>query len=134
MYCFGHIHEGHGAHIVDWKDDNTVKNPSAATPLETEQMNEYPDTCKWDIERGRQTLMVNAAIMRNTGRRMKPVYQPFVVDLELPKARDGRRIGESSAPLATVAMMKKRSREETDDETQALQEKRHMQKSRRTWI
>jgi hypothetical protein len=134
MHCFGHIDEGHGAHIVDWKEDDTVKNPSAATtPLETEQMNEYPDTCEWDIGRGRQTLLVNAAIMRNTGRGMKPDYQPFVVALELPKARGGRT-DECPTLHGRSAMTKKRSREETDDEPQAPQERGRMQKSRRTWI
>lgn len=42
MHCFGHIHEGHGANIVPWKDDGSVKHPWLATPLETEQVNEYP--------------------------------------------------------------------------------------------
>ena len=41
MHCFGHIHEGHGANIVTWKPDGSLKDLSSATPLETEQINEY---------------------------------------------------------------------------------------------
>jgi Icc-related predicted phosphoesterase len=84
MHCFGHIHEGHGANLVTWKPDGSVKNPSSATPLETEQINEYPYTNEWPIKSGQQTLMVNAAIMMNTSRGMKPNYKPFIVALDLP--------------------------------------------------
>jgi hypothetical protein len=84
MHCFGHIHEGHGANLVTWTSDGSVKNPSSATPLETEQINEYPYTNKWPIKSGQQTLMINAAIMMNTSRGMKPNYKPFVVALDLP--------------------------------------------------
>jgi Icc-related predicted phosphoesterase len=42
MHCFGHVHEGHGANIVTWKPDGSIKNPSLATPLETVKINEYP--------------------------------------------------------------------------------------------
>jgi predicted phosphohydrolase len=85
MHCFGHIHEGHGANIVTWKEDGSVKDPSAATPLETPQVNEYPYANTWRIEPGKQTLMVNAAIMMNTSRGMRPHNQPFIVVLDLPK-------------------------------------------------
>ncbi|KAH8812195.1 ser/Thr protein phosphatase family protein-like protein [Xylogone sp. PMI_703] len=85
MHCFGHIHEGHGANIVTWKPDNSVKDPSAATPLETEQINEYPYTNRWPIRAGKQTLMVNAAIMMNTAKGMKPNYKPFIVALDFPR-------------------------------------------------
>lgn len=85
MHCFGHVHEGHGANIVTWKPDGSVKDPSSATPLETEQINEYPYVNEWNVKRGAQTLMVNAAIMMNTARGMKPNYKPFVVSLNLPK-------------------------------------------------
>jgi Icc-related predicted phosphoesterase len=40
MHCFGHIHEGHGANIVIWTPDGSVKDPTLATPLETEQIND----------------------------------------------------------------------------------------------
>ncbi|RFU31076.1 hypothetical protein B7463_g5254, partial [Scytalidium lignicola] len=85
MHCFGHIHEGHGANIVTWKPDGSVKDPSAATPLETEQINEYPYTNQWAIKPGKQTLMVNATIMMNTSKGMRPDYKPFIVSLDLPR-------------------------------------------------
>ncbi|PQE20460.1 hypothetical protein CJF30_00001781 [Rutstroemia sp. NJR-2017a BBW] len=73
MHCFGHIHEGHGANIVTWKPDG-----------KTEQINEYPYANEWPVQPGKQTLMVNAAIMRNTARGMRPDYKPFIVSLDLP--------------------------------------------------
>jgi Icc-related predicted phosphoesterase len=85
MHCFGHIHEGHGAHIVTWKPDGTVKDPSAATPLETEQINAYPYANEWPIKSGKETLMVNAAIMMNTAKGMRPNFKPFIVALNLPR-------------------------------------------------
>lgn len=84
IHCFGHIHEGHGANIVTWMLDGSVKDPSSATPLETEQINEYPYTNEWPIKSGKQTLMVNAAIMMNTAKGMRPNYTPFIVALDLP--------------------------------------------------
>ncbi|KAH7321530.1 ser/Thr protein phosphatase family protein-like protein [Rhexocercosporidium sp. MPI-PUGE-AT-0058] len=83
MHCFGHIHEGHGANIVTWKPDGSMKNPGAATPLETEQVNEYPAACEWRIRKREQTLMVNAAVMANTATGMKPRNVPFIVMLDL---------------------------------------------------
>ncbi|RDW67621.1 hypothetical protein BP6252_09017 [Coleophoma cylindrospora] len=85
MHCFGHIHEGHGANIVTWQPDGNVKDPASATPLETEQVNEYPYANEWSIKSGQQTLMVNAAIMMNTSSGMKPNYKPFIVTLQLPR-------------------------------------------------
>jgi len=87
MHCFGHIHEGHGANLVTWKPDGTVKGPSAAAnPLESEQVNDYPEANDWAIEAGRQTLMVNAAMMYNTSRGMRPNYnKAFIVDIPLRK-------------------------------------------------
>lgn len=81
MHCFGHIHEGHGANLVTWKPDGSVKDPSSATPLETEQINEYPYANEWFVKPGQQTLMVNAAIMMNTSQGMKPNYKPFIITL-----------------------------------------------------
>ncbi|KAH8590105.1 ser/Thr protein phosphatase family protein-like protein [Bisporella sp. PMI_857] len=83
MHCFGHIHEGHGANIVTWKADGSVKDPLSATPLETEQINEYPYTNEWPIKAGKQTLMVNSAIMMNTAKGMRPHYKPFIVAVNL---------------------------------------------------
>lgn len=92
IHCFGHIHEGHGANIVTWKSDGGVENPSLATPLETEQINEYPYTNEWSIKTGQQTLMINAAIMINTSKGMKPNYKPFIVTLNLPHSKTVGRL------------------------------------------
>jgi len=85
MHCFGHVHEGHGANLVTWMPDGSVKDSSSATPLETEQINEYPYACEWPIKAGKQTLMVNAAIMMNTSKGMKANYKPFIIALDLPQ-------------------------------------------------
>ena len=85
MHCFGHIHEGHGANIVTWKPDNSVKDPSSAIPSETEQINEYPYANEWSIKAGQQTLMINAAVMMNTSRGMRLNYMLFIVALDLPR-------------------------------------------------
>lgn len=84
MHCFGHIHEGHGANIVTWTPDGSVKDPASATPLETGQINHYPYANEWPIKPGKQTLMINAAIMMNTANGMRPNYKPFIVVLGLP--------------------------------------------------
>lgn len=82
LYCFGHIHEGHGADMVTWKDDKTLIGQEA---IEKEKMNKnvYPTANKVLVEFGKQTLMINAAIMNV---RYKPVNAPWLVELELPKA------------------------------------------------
>lgn len=85
LHCFGHIHEGYGANIVTWNPDGSVRNPSSATPLETEQTNDYPYTNVWPVTPGKQTLMVNAAVMMNTAKGMRPIHKPFIVALDLPR-------------------------------------------------
>ena len=96
MHCFGHIHEGHGANFVTWNRDGSVKNPKAATPLETEQVNEWPSACGWRISRGEQTLMVNAAMMVNTGSGMKPRNVPFIVVLSLERGSEENDVSHTS--------------------------------------
>ncbi|PMD41333.1 ser/Thr protein phosphatase family protein-like protein [Hyaloscypha variabilis F] len=82
LYCFGHIHEAYGAKIITWKDD---KNLIGAEAIENEssQLNGYPDSSNWPISCGKETLMVNAAIMNV---RYKPANSPWLVDLDLPRA------------------------------------------------
>jgi Icc-related predicted phosphoesterase len=85
LHCFGHIHEGHGANIVIWMPDGRVKDPASATPLKTERINEYPYPNEWPIQSGKQTLMVNAAIMMNTAKGMRPNYKPFIVAMNFSR-------------------------------------------------
>lgn len=74
LHCFGHIHEGNGAMVMDWE---TGDNGSRI-------WNEYPNLVDLPpVVCGQQTLMVNAAIMNEKN---KPVNAPWLVGLELPVA------------------------------------------------
>lgn len=78
MHCFGHIHEGHGAKVVDWKrpagaaciDEDLIKNP-------------YPEPFVWTGGHGDRTLAVNAAIMTGDN---KPENAPWLISLDLPRS------------------------------------------------
>lgn len=83
LHCFGHIHEGHGVEIVDWrKRERDVaieeaeesrgigrrKNESVHRYFEEDQVeNPYPGLFLWDAghgyRKGETTLMVNASVM-----------------------------------------------------------------------
>jgi hypothetical protein len=80
LYCFGHIHEGYGAEVITWKDDNTIIGPDAVENQNL-QRNDYPKSSQYSINFGKETLMINAAIMNVSYR---PVNAPWLVDLDLP--------------------------------------------------
>lgn len=89
MHCFGHIHEGHGIEVIDWK--TPVPKPAPARKneaihrfFEEEPIeNPYPEPFVWDAGgKGDRTLAVNAAIM--TGG-YKPENAPWLVRLDLPR-------------------------------------------------
>jgi len=82
LYCFGHIHEAYGAKVITWKDD---KNAIGADAIEDQssQPNIYPDSSNWPIKFGKETLMVNAAIMNLSYR---PTNAPWLIDIDLPSA------------------------------------------------
>lgn len=82
LHCFGHIHEAYGATIVTWKDDKEKIGADAIEGL-SPQPNVYPDSSNWPIKFGKETLMVNAAIMDLN---YDPRNSPWLVDLELPRA------------------------------------------------
>ena len=95
MHCFGHIHEGHGALVMDWaeKEREQMQTKSAQWSRmerddfdsDGEVANEYPEPTRFGrVIRGQQTLMVNAAIMTG-GMNMKPENAPWIVDLDLPR-------------------------------------------------
>jgi hypothetical protein len=97
LHCFGHIHEGWGAERVRWKDgeeldaqwekhvqttqwieiDDENMTKARAAVLDVSSESERP------LERGKETLMVNASIMTQT---YKPWQGPWVVDLDLNTA------------------------------------------------
>jgi predicted phosphohydrolase len=82
LYCFGHIHEAYGAKVIKWKEDKRAIGPSAIQS-ESDVMNVYPQESNWPAEFGKETLMVNAAIMNL---QYRPTNAPWLVDLDLPKA------------------------------------------------
>ncbi|KAL3417712.1 hypothetical protein PVAG01_10722 [Phlyctema vagabunda] len=82
MHCFGHIHEGHGSKLVTWDQGNGIDKAEDVSC-------NYPESTVASIDKGQQTLMVNAAIMVNPpdwGGELTPQNPPWLVDLELPKA------------------------------------------------
>jgi hypothetical protein len=81
LYCFGHIHEGHGASLVSWIDSKLHIFP--AEPDARKIANAYPESNEVKVKFGEETLMVNAAIMNVDYR---PVNQPWLVDLDLRAA------------------------------------------------
>ncbi|KAH8805700.1 ser/Thr protein phosphatase family protein [Xylogone sp. PMI_703] len=80
MYCFGHIHEGHGSSLVTWKSE---RNDLYEKPVEKQVRveNSYPESSRVPIRFGEETLMVNGAIMNL---RYRPGNAPWVIDLDLP--------------------------------------------------
>jgi hypothetical protein len=86
LHCFGHIHEAYGAKVITWKDDKT-KIGETAIEKQTKQTptpNAYPGSSKWPLKFGKETLMVNAAIMNL---KYKPTNAPWVVELDLPRGK-----------------------------------------------
>jgi hypothetical protein len=87
MHCFGHIHEAYGAIVVTWKSGEKLVGPklvgAAAIQNEIEEKNIYPEPKKQPINFGKETLMVNAAVMNLS---YKPTNAPWLVDLDLPRA------------------------------------------------
>jgi Icc-related predicted phosphoesterase len=82
LYCFGHIHEGYGAELISWSDENRgLGNKSIVT--RSQQTGSFPEPLSIGIKPGEDTLMVNAAI-RDV--RYRPVNAPWLVDLDLPVA------------------------------------------------
>ncbi|CAL3969105.1 unnamed protein product [Diplocarpon coronariae] len=82
LYCFGHIHEAHGSHMVTWKDDQETIG-AEAIESERRKPNRYPDSAHCPVRSGKETLMINAAIMNLS---YKPTNAPWLVDLDLPQA------------------------------------------------
>jgi hypothetical protein len=90
MHCFGHIHEGWGAKTVAWPSKQG-SGDSEGVPIDAAQLSPakpgaesvYIDISNnADIAKGKESLLVNAAIMDV---RYRPVNAPFIVDLMLSK-------------------------------------------------
>lgn len=82
LHCFGHIHEGHGAEKITWKEDKTAIGKNAMERDRMPVVNEYPNVSSYLVEFGREKLMVNAAIMDV---RYHPINNPWMLDLEMPR-------------------------------------------------
>lgn len=115
IHCFGHIHEGWGAEIVDWSSEADEASTSAMSTAEWKAHGWKAgvkgdrdiatiafdhDKLKEDhaafldisngakcLIKGEQTAMVNAAIMDP---RYRPSNAPIIVDVDLPKGPRGR--------------------------------------------
>ena len=87
MHCFGHIHEGNGIEVIEWKKHPAGKSPPSELdavhkyfeedPIE----NPYPEPFVWKHGHGERTLAVNAAIMTQE---YKPENAPWLISLDLP--------------------------------------------------
>ncbi|KAK4988317.1 hypothetical protein LTR66_007355 [Elasticomyces elasticus] len=112
IHCFGHIHEGYGVEHIKWSDKadelaTTAMKKQDCTgggwrpgvenitkvPLDRETMIErrhcFIDAStegKIALDRGRETLLVNAAIMNE---RYEPTNGAWLVDVDLPKMETG---------------------------------------------
>ncbi|KAI4250399.1 MAG: hypothetical protein LQ352_005341 [Teloschistes flavicans] len=89
MHCFGHIHEGHGLEVLDWKTPNAQDK---ALPIERTSGDhveiEYSAegnsrSVGWNGRKGDSTLAVNASIETERG---KPPNAPWLITLNLPRA------------------------------------------------
>ena len=86
MHCFGHIHEGYGTRLIDWEELETYYDGWSDLECDNnakQAINPYPEPKKCPIRFGKQTLMVNAAIMDG---QYKPNNAPWFLELDLPHA------------------------------------------------
>ncbi|MCJ1228652.1 hypothetical protein MMC12_005313 [Toensbergia leucococca] len=88
IHCFGHIHEGNGMKVVDWDsqengpfDLNDTREHDSQGQSEFENM--YPRPTHFPLVYGKQSLMVNAAIMNGEN---EASNAPWLIYLELPSA------------------------------------------------
>lgn len=92
LHCFGHVHEGYGAEILRWDDGTSrplIESEKAQRKeaVDSRRKNIYPKAVKCEIESGRETVMVNAAVVERqlVGHEIKI---PWVIELDLPR-REG---------------------------------------------
>ncbi|TVY89755.1 Metallophosphoesterase domain-containing protein [Lachnellula willkommii] len=80
MHCFGHIHEGYGAKLVSWKEENKAVKAEALYEKADDRINCYPAAFHCPTSMGKETLLVNASIMNGND---QPTNDPWLVDLDL---------------------------------------------------
>nr|OQO22404.1 hypothetical protein B0A51_12203 [Rachicladosporium sp. CCFEE 5018] len=81
MHCFGHIHEGYGYEVRTWNGQETNEGEEIEISISRAGVEDAGKESK-SLRAGRETLMVNAAIMNNSNR---AVNAPWVVEMELPR-------------------------------------------------
>jgi predicted phosphodiesterase len=87
LHCFGHIHEGHGAQLVNWEtqssagiiQDRSKELQDRGAYLDVSSESEDP------LRVGEETLFVNASVVTKSYR---PLNAPWLVDMDLPSAAD----------------------------------------------
>ncbi|PQE18740.1 hypothetical protein CJF30_00009738 [Rutstroemia sp. NJR-2017a BBW] len=81
LFCCGHIHEAHGAEVVEWKNEGGEKFAEMGERRKVED--KWPEIERLEIEYGKETLMVNASIMDLSYR---PTNKPWFLEIDLPRA------------------------------------------------
>jgi hypothetical protein len=66
--------------LVTWKDEGIG---AAAVESKTERFNLYPEAKRWKVRPGKETIMINAAIMDLS---YQPTNSPWLIDLDLQMA------------------------------------------------
>ncbi|PQE27434.1 hypothetical protein CJF31_00009045 [Rutstroemia sp. NJR-2017a BVV2] len=83
LFCCGHIHEAHGAEVVEWKNEGGGKFAEMGERRKVED--KWPEIERLEIEYGKETLMVNASIMDLSYR---PTNKPWFLEIDLPRAEE----------------------------------------------
>lgn len=109
VHCFGHIHEGYGALLMPWEDEDEKMMVELEGGIVDKAEMKPLSLCAQDEESlgsvpGKHTLFVNAAIMNV---HYQPLQSPWLVDLDLPppdeehvvKARQTKK--DLSVPINT---------------------------------
>ncbi|PSR88536.1 Metallo-dependent phosphatase-like protein [Coniella lustricola] len=112
VHCFGHIHEAAGYAVATWDvqdekktgnvNDEIVENVSQPGKGLLRQLSLCEqDATHIDLEEGRQTLFINAAVMDT---RLRPDQSPWILDMDLPfpDEEHKRKANETGQLLAAV--------------------------------
>ncbi|OQO11793.1 hypothetical protein B0A48_03520 [Cryoendolithus antarcticus] len=81
LHCFGHIHEGYGYEVKTWSEQGRNEVEEIETSVRKAGVEDAGEERRL-LRVGRETLMVNAAIMDDSN---QAVNAPWVVEMELPR-------------------------------------------------
>jgi hypothetical protein len=89
LHCFGHVHRGYGAQLIDWDTSSPDIDDIRLMPKEWVGKNQakrkgyasIPPARAEEMQTRHCTLAVNAALMDEES---EPVNQPWLVELKLP--------------------------------------------------